>query len=89
MMEPVWQGERQLLPGRQMVGRSWVSYAAVAGDPEVIQEVDVLVLFITCDKKTYFALLYQKCAAHKYFYLYYNNVYILFASRIVRAIGSS
>lgn len=52
MMEPVWQGERQLLPGRQMVSRSRVYPAAVTGDPEVIQEVDVLVLFITCQHKT-------------------------------------
>lgn len=56
MMESVRQGERQMLPGRQMVGRSWVSYTAVAGDPEVIQEVDVLVLFITCSDKRTFAL---------------------------------
>jgi len=53
MMESVWQGKRQLLPGRQMVGCSRVSYTAVAGDPEVIQEVDVLILFITCDKRTF------------------------------------
>lgn len=50
MMEPMRQGERQLLPGRQMVGRGRISFA-VAGNPEVIQEVDVLVVFVTCEKK--------------------------------------
>lgn len=67
-MESVWQGERQLLPGRQMVGRSRVSYTAVAGDPEVIQEVDVLVLFITCNDKRTFALGTINVHMHNYYY---------------------
>jgi len=61
-MESVRQGKRQLLPGRQMVGRSRVSYTAVAGDPEVIQEVDVLILFITCNKRTFTLGRYYKRA---------------------------
>lgn len=49
-MEPVRQCERQLLPGRQMVGHGRISRNAVGRNPEVmIQEVDVLVLFVTCE----------------------------------------
>jgi len=70
-MESVRQGERQLLPGRQMVDRSWVSYTAVAGDPEVIQEVDVLVLFITCSDKRIFALGTTNVRMHKYYFSIY------------------
>lgn len=60
MMESVRQGKRQLLPGRQMVRCSRVSYTAGAGNPEVIQEVDVLILFITCDKRTFALSEYYK-----------------------------
>jgi len=68
VMESMRQGERQLLPGRQMVGCSRVSYTAVAGDPEVIQEVDVLVLFITCNDKGTFALGTTNVFMHIYYY---------------------
>jgi len=47
MMEPVRQGERQLLSGRQMIGGRRIS-SAVSWNPKMVQEVDVLVLFVTC-----------------------------------------
>lgn len=34
-----------------MVGRRGVISSAVSSDPEVVQEVDVLVLFIACKQK--------------------------------------
>jgi len=81
MMESVRQGERQLLPGRQMVGRSRVSYTAVAGDPEVIQEVDVLVLFVTCNDKRTFALGTTDVHMHNYIITVY--IYIIIRSQRV------
>lgn len=41
------QSERQLLPGRQVIGRARIS-SAVDRYPDVVQEVDVLVLFVAC-----------------------------------------
>lgn len=43
------QGERQLLPGRQVIGCGRIS-SAVDRYPEVVQEVDVIVLFIACEE---------------------------------------
>lgn len=47
MVESVRQGERQLLSGRQVIGRRGIS-SGVPRNPEMVQEIDVLVLFVAC-----------------------------------------